>query len=143
MTGHRDYHPHSGVSFESRIYPREWCYDKDDKMATTTTSIVSNQKLVQQRLAIQRGKAKAQEQTIQARADKNYRLKRLIHSDMASNFSLSTNDTATTSENLNKKNARQSPSDMNNNTNMYAIKVWAEPNFRQELKLSGGREKRG
>jgi predicted sulfurtransferase len=117
---------------------------------TTTTSLLSNQQLVQQRLAVQRGKAEARERTIQARVDKNYRLKRLIHSDTASSFSsssLATKDTTTTTtENL-KKNVRQTASTINDsddskNQNMYAVKVWVEPNFRQELKLSG-REKRG
>jgi predicted sulfurtransferase/predicted O-methyltransferase YrrM len=76
-----------------------------------------NQGVVQRRLQIQQAKRQAREQTIQERANNNYKIKRLLHTQ--------------------KQNSQEfSPPPL------YQIKVWVSEELRQELKLSG-REKRG
>ena len=85
--------------------------------------IVTNQEILERRLATNRGKKAARERSAQERVNRNLNIKRLLHSN-------------TTSDGTNTdQSSFQIPK-------LYAIKVWVDDELRDELKLSG-REKRG
>ena len=92
----------------------------------TKGKFLTNEQIVERRLAVARGKRQARERTVQARVDRNFRIKRLLHSEASS---------ASTEKIAANEDTYPVPP-------LYAVKVWVEPDFRHELKLSG-REKRG
>jgi len=84
--------------------------------------ILSNQDLLERRLAMNRGKRAARERSVQERVNRNLNIKRLLHSG------------ATGDGTSDQSYPLTQP--------LYAIKVWVDDELRNELKLSG-REKRG
>lgn len=89
-----------------------------------TTRPSSNQDLVERRLEINRAKRAVRERTVQERVERNFKIKRLLHTD-TNTATATNNDTA---------EFHVPP--------LYAIKVWVDDALREELRLSG-REKRG
>eukprot|EP00980_Cylindrotheca_fusiformis_P029803 scaffold23882_cov113-Cylindrotheca_fusiformis.AAC.1 len=74
----------------------------------------SNQELVEQRMAVNKAKRESRERLVQERVERNLRVRRLLHHNNKGN---STKD-------------------------LYAVKIWVDDGFREQMKLSG-REKRG
>jgi predicted sulfurtransferase len=87
--------------------------------ASSRSTLLSNQDLVQRRLEVQRGKRQARQRSIEQRVQRNFSIKRLLHSNAHQNAT----------------NSFQVPP-------LYAVKVWVDDALREELRLSG-REKRG
>jgi predicted sulfurtransferase len=87
------------------------------------SKILTNQDLVERRLAVNRGKRAAKERSAQERVSRNMNIKRLLHSNA--------NGDGDNSE----SSSFQVPP-------LYAVKIWVDDELREELKLSG-REKRG
>jgi predicted sulfurtransferase len=121
------HHSQGHCSFTLRSSRRDSFPEVTNFPAAGTPSL-SNQDLVQQRLQVQRGKRQARERSIEQRIQRNFHIKRLLHSNAHSGSSCST-------ENDERSSSSPVPP-------LYAVKVWVDEVLREELRLSG-REKRG
>lgn len=128
------------ISFLSRLYEtserqqqqeqqqhQQQVGDSDFSNNQQNKITITNQDLAQRRVAISRAKRASRERTLQDRAEKNMRIKRLLHTDSR-----------------NTTSALQQDIDVDNDTTnrLYAVKVWVDDTLREEMRLTG-REKRG
>ncbi|CAJ1949761.1 unnamed protein product [Cylindrotheca closterium] len=102
----------------SQLMTRLWDSSNQEQQQSRP---LSNQELVERRLAVNQAKRESRQRSVQERLDRNMKFKRLLH-----------NDSTTNSD-------QESPFVV---PPLYAVKIWVDIDLRQEMRLSG-REKRG